>query len=228
MTQNQHTDDQRREEIRQRVINESSQAFRTQGIRNVTMDDIAHRLTMSKRTLYQLFADKQELLLACVKQHVESDDRRMAALMNHPGANVLDLLLQTIEGKLREAEEVHPCFFEDMLRYPSVMAFFDHHKHEREDAAVAFLNQGKEEGYFRPEVNFKIVYRQIILGCDRNLMNDLLKTYSRREVLANTIVPYIRGCATIKGIHIIDDFMSNHLSAALRYKAPEEEQTSRR
>lgn len=222
MTSSQPTEHSRREETRQRVISESIKAFRSQGIRNVTMDDIARKLSMSKRTLYQLFADKEQLLLACIKQYVAEDDRQWETLQKEKGTTVLSLLLLTLESKLREAEEVHPCFFEDMMRYPSVLKFFDEHKREREDEAVAFLDQGKAEGFFRPEVNFRIIYRQLMVGCNSPMTTELFNTYPHREVLANTIVPYIRGCATIEGIRLIDEFMSTRLSEKLRYHEDED------
>lgn len=45
-------------DVRKQIISVAAEMFHQQGIRSVTMDDIAHRLCMSKRTLYQIFADK--------------------------------------------------------------------------------------------------------------------------------------------------------------------------
>ena len=68
-------------DVRRRVIDAAMKAFAEKGIRSVTMDDVAHILSMSKRTLYQLFADKQDLLLACVKR---KDEERDAMLQQRP------------------------------------------------------------------------------------------------------------------------------------------------
>ena len=81
-----------REDARNSVIETATQMFHAQGIRNVTMDDIAHKLSMSKRTLYQLFTDKEDLLLACVIKH-EGDVRTHLAAIISQSANVLDFLL---------------------------------------------------------------------------------------------------------------------------------------
>ena len=62
-----------RTQARKTVLEMATKLFHTQGIKNVTMDDISHRLSMSKRTLYQLFSDKEDLLLACVKLHHERE-----------------------------------------------------------------------------------------------------------------------------------------------------------
>ena len=48
---------------RNMVVKTAMELFRVKGIKDVTMDDIAHRLKMSKRTLYELFDDKESLFL---------------------------------------------------------------------------------------------------------------------------------------------------------------------
>lgn len=52
-----------RSELRNLVLKQAAKAFFSQGIRTVHMDDIAASLSISKRTLYELFHDKQQLLL---------------------------------------------------------------------------------------------------------------------------------------------------------------------
>ena len=58
-----------REELRKRVIEEASRAFGKYGIRNVHMDNLACALSISKRTLYELFCDKEQLLLEVLIMH---------------------------------------------------------------------------------------------------------------------------------------------------------------
>ncbi|EJW89893.1 transcriptional regulator, TetR family [gut metagenome] len=54
------------DDAHRQVISVAMKAFYKKGVKSVTMDEIAHELTMSKRTLYQLFVDKEALLLACI------------------------------------------------------------------------------------------------------------------------------------------------------------------
>lgn len=70
-------------DVRKQVISVAAEMFHQQGIRSVTMDDIAHRLCMSKRTLYQIFADKESLLLACVIQHEEEVIKQLEKVYNN-------------------------------------------------------------------------------------------------------------------------------------------------
>ena len=70
------------EEHRLRVIAMASKMFFEQGIRKVRMDDVAAALTMIKRTLYEMFSDKEELLLECMK--VNQEEKMRFAL--HPSS----------------------------------------------------------------------------------------------------------------------------------------------
>lgn len=196
------------DEVKDRIIEVALQAFREKGLRNVTMDEIAHRLSMSKRTLYQLFSDKEELLLACIKKHLHDEDEWLRGIFdeNH---NVLGLLLAMFEMKMREMDNANNNFVETLVKYPKVMAFFEENNKARESEAVAFLEGGKEEGIFREGVNFHIVYNQLMRGFEQLVGSGLLDRYTHREIFVNTLVPYVRGCATIEGIRVIDDFMED-------------------
>ena len=102
-------------DVRKQIISVAAEMFHQQGIRSVTMDDIAHRLCMSKRTLYQIFADKESLLLACVIQHEEEVIKQLEEVYNNT-QNVLEFLLLVFSLKLKELNEIDPLFFEDMQK----------------------------------------------------------------------------------------------------------------
>ncbi len=94
--------------------------------------------------------------------------------------------------------------------------YFSKRNRAHEDEAVEFLNKGIEQGYFRPDVNFVIIYRQLTLGLKLSMNSRELTQFSQRELFINTVIPYIRGCATLKGIEIIDRFIDKYRSAEER------------
>jgi AcrR family transcriptional regulator len=54
-------------DYRQTIVEEAAVMFRTYGIRAVTMDMLASHLGISKRTIYEVFRDKDELLQGVLK-----------------------------------------------------------------------------------------------------------------------------------------------------------------
>lgn len=197
------------EEVRQRVITTASEAFLSHGIKSVTMDEIARTLSMSKRTLYQMFSDKDDLLLACFERRDQEKELEMQELMKHQ-SNVLEFLLTMLAGNLNEMRRVKPSFYVEITKYPKVLAYFDRkHKAEEKDA-VLFLNKGIEQGYFREDINFRIVYNQLSEGINTMGRNEVLQSFSQIELFRNTVLVYLRGCSTLKGIEMIDGFIHNY------------------
>lgn len=198
---------QQRPDVRERIVRIATEMFHQKGLRSVTMDDIAHSLTMSKRTLYQIFADKEELLLACVKQH-EQDERQWLSELAASTHNVLEFLLRLSTEKMKRADTVSHQFLEDIAKYPRVIQYIEQSKRESEDESVAFFSKGIEQGLFRKDINFRIVTRQLSSDVDTMVRNGLITEFPQNELFANTFMLYIRGCATLKGVQMIDEYLA--------------------
>lgn len=209
MTDRNNAPDDNRARLKDAVIAVAMKAFHTEGIKSVTMDDIAHRLTMSKRTLYQLFSDKEALLLACIVKH-RDDGRRIIESQPILADNILERLLAAFALKMQEMDGITPSFFEEIAKYPRVMAHFREERAGAEAEAVAFLSKGIEQGYFRPDVNFNIVCNYLFNGIDRMFADRYYESFSQRVIFMNTVITYIRGCATLKGIEMIDAFIEKY------------------
>lgn len=80
------------------------------------------------------------------------------------------------------------------------------HERQRTDA-VAFLCQGIEEGVFEPKADFEIIYDMLALMIENIFTLGLLNRHTIEKTFAATVLTYIRGCATEKGRHIIDEWL---------------------
>lgn len=201
-------------QVRSHIIEVALNLFRKQGVRNVTMDDIAHRLGMSKRTLYQIFRDKEDLVLACVQQHDAKAEAEASRLFDKAD-NVLSFIMAFMQLRIQEIDQMQPSFFADILKYQKVKVYFEQRNRKQEATAVEMLDKGKEEGFFRGDVNFHIVYNNLVGSFETLLHSPGMEHISHREIFFNTAILYIRGCTTPKGMEIVDRFMpdiGNHAS----------------
>ena len=87
--------------------------FHKQGIKQVRMDDIAKTLSISKRTLYEIFDDKETLLLKCIKRKQEMQDKYMQQF-DLSQSNVLEVVLHHYQYTIELLPHVNPAFFEDL------------------------------------------------------------------------------------------------------------------
>ncbi len=90
-----------RQELRKPVVEIATKEFHSKGVKSVTMDDVAHLLAMSKRTLYQLFNDKEDLLMACMETNVRREEEYVAELLKRTD-NVLEILMHIFRQKIQE------------------------------------------------------------------------------------------------------------------------------
>ena len=128
------------------------------GVRSISMDDIARHLSVSKKTLYQHFADKDELVLMVSQHHLAHEKLRYESITTS-SANAIEELHQISYCLRRDMEEMNPTLLFDIEKfYPRA---FDIYKDFRNkfvmQSIVKNLKQGMAEGYFRPELNPEII-----------------------------------------------------------------------
>lgn len=194
-----------------RVIDYAMTEFFQKGVRQVTMDDIAKGLQMSKRTLYQLFADKEQLIIACIEVVAEREQRLAVSLIEEQ-RNVLEIILRIAEHRLKSLESISLEYIVDITRYKSVMEYIEMARAESIKRAVNFFKQGSDAGLFRTDVNFDIVMNSMVQKIDYATRTHTARNYSARECFINETLFHLRGCCTYKGIELIDNFIE-------RYKA---------
>lgn len=189
-----------------RVIDYATKEFFAKGVRQVTMDDIAKGLQMSKRTLYQLFADKEQLIIACIEVLAEKESNLAWSLIEQH-FNVLEVTLRIIEYRLKMMSHISYQYIADIKRYKSVSEYIHLTREESIKRACNFLNQGKEQGLFRADVNFYIVMHSMMLQVDNLITQQDLKAFSPQECFINIGLFHLRGCCTPLGIELIDTFL---------------------
>ncbi len=193
-------------EQRAKIIETAANAFRSKGIKAVTMDDVAHLMGMSKRTLYQIFRDKESLLLA-VMEDVARRHRTRTLELRQQTSNVLEILLISFEERMAEQGKVCPDFFDGIEKYPRIKSYTA--KMRNRDALLArnFLETGIEQGIFRTDIDFEIVFA-FLQNCTEMLVSkEFMKMHSLSHIFANSLLIVIRGCATAKGVEMIDSYL---------------------
>jgi AcrR family transcriptional regulator len=121
------------------------------------MDDISRHLTVSKKTLYQHFADKEELVAMVSKMHIESNIREFDEL-HKQSENAIEELARISVHMRKNMENMNPSMFLDLQKYhPTGWKQWLDHKHNFiHQSVMRNLKQGIAEGFFRSEVNPEI------------------------------------------------------------------------
>lgn len=204
---NDNTQTNYRHDLKQKILRNSMREFLNKGVRSVKMDDIAKKLGISKRTLYEIYSNKEELLLECVRLHEEEYDKHISAYASEGGHNVIDIIIEFYKCKIGNLSDVTPQFFQQLCKYDNVMHFLESKQDEREKHALSFFQQGVREGFFRSDVDFQIVMRMGTASMEMLANDKSYGTYTLRYVLHNVIFIIIRGLCTEQGIKKLDAFL---------------------
>lgn len=171
--------------------------FYQHGIRKVKMDDIAKRLRISKRTVYEIYADKEDLLLEVLQRSDEANRLKMKRL-DVPGTNVIDIIILFFKQKAEEISRINPVFFEDMQRYPKLLEFFRKRRKRQGVGTQDFIRRGIDEGYFLTDINFDLVVMVADASVQFIMSNYLYKKYNFKELLRTFMLFYITRYMHIK------------------------------
>lgn len=200
-----------------RVIDFATTEFFTKGVKQVTMDDIAKGLQMSKRTLYQLFADKEQLIIACIEVLTESEHMLAQTLINQKH-NVLEIILRIIEHRLKRLGIVSIEYVTEVKRYNAVREYVKIAQEESINRAEKIYKIGIDQGLFRDDVNIKLLMECLYLRMNDNYSPTVINKYSIEDCFINIGLFHLRGCCTPLGIELIDKFLE-------RYRNNEQQET---
>lgn len=200
-----------------RIVAQAMQMFVSEGIKSVRMDDIARQLGVSKRTLYELFGDKESLLYLAMEHWFEC--KRLERERAGAGAgNVLEAMFRVLDCVLNDSESIHRVLNSLRKFYPAV-----YDRLMSEGAAKSrrdlrqMLERGIADGLFVAAINIElaisVLYYTASAVTDRK---DLLLPdgMSEREAYLQVVSTFFRGISTPEGLRLVDDYRKRYVSPA--------------
>jgi AcrR family transcriptional regulator len=146
------------QDIKDRIIQGAAELFLKYGVRSVSMDDVARHLSVSKKTLYQYFADKDEMVTMVVVHHMEKDTKQYDGF-HQTAKNAIEELVKISACMKRDFQKLHPSLLFDLQKFHAKAwsVWMGHKEVHIKDSIVRNLKQGIEEGFFRPEINVEVL-----------------------------------------------------------------------
>lgn len=181
--------------------------FRTYGIRAVTMDMLASQLGISKRTIYEVFSDKEELLKGVLKWMVEKQHDVMTSVLNE-SENTIEAIFRMLDLMMDHFQKMSPAFQMDMKRL-----HIDLKKNPGELVDLPYFSnnsdiliRGIREGVFRDDIDVEITSKCLLevarVTNDRNVFPP--DYFENKDVIRSFYINYLRGISTQKGLDLIN------------------------
>ncbi|MCA1756870.1 MAG: TetR/AcrR family transcriptional regulator [Bacteroidales bacterium] len=193
--------------IKERIIEETCSLFTRYGIRAVTMDTIASQMGISKRTIYENFCDKDDLVLS-VMTWMGTENMKTIKKLEEESETVIHLSFKVIEMVGSMMERFNPLIFEDLRKYHHLVEKNTERLRIQDNIALSrpFVTRGIREGFFRPDINPDLINRALhavfqLTGDFNHFPRELFR---RDEVVRSVYLNYLRGISTRAGIELID------------------------
>ena len=198
-----------RTELKQRVIQVALNEFRVQGIKAVRMDDLASQIGISKRTLYEMFKDKEELLMDCLLYSNQREKERVNDIRSK-SKNVLEVILGVFLYSIEMLHETNKLFFEDIKKYPAAYKLVQEVRNSDSKEKMAFFRQGVEQGIFRADINYPIVNELVKQQFNLLVNTDFFSHHPFLDVYESIMFTYLRGISTVEGARMLEMFIKEY------------------
>ena len=198
-----------------RIKQKAHELFMQYGLRSISMDDIATSLGISKKTIYQYFADKDELVDAVVDVEFRKNesiceyDRSNSKNAVHEIFMAMDMLVQMFSS-------MNPSLVFDMQKYYP-KAFQKFHKHKNDylyNVIRDNIIRGVSEELYRPELKIDIIARfrveSIMIPFNPEFYTKL--KYNLAEIEEEFILHFIFGMASLKGYKMIVKYQQERIN----------------
>lgn len=199
-----------RTSLKDKILDSAIALFHERGVKAVKMDDIANCLSISKRTLYEIYDNKEDLLFECVKTSFEHSEKELHESVENAD-NVMDILLRIYRLKMNLLRKTHPSFYCELEKYPKILEYFEKQDGKRRAQQMDFIKRGIREGYFRNDVNYDLILDLFDVSNRYIISNYNSLNYSMEQLSYNLVFVFLRGFCTLIGVEILDKFLDEDI-----------------
>jgi len=192
-----------------RILFKARDLMLRNGVKHVTMDDIANQLGMSKKTIYQFYKDKDALVMAVVNFELEEQSSKCQRTQD-TADNAVHEMFMLLEDIQQMFKNMNPMTMNEIAKYyPEAFARIQNHKDEFMHQIIKTnLIKGIEQGVYRKEIDPEIlsIYR---LETSFVPFNPQLYPFSKFDigkVTLQIIENFIYGVMSLKGIELMEKY----------------------
>jgi AcrR family transcriptional regulator len=192
---------------KQQIIQEAKAMFMRYGIKSVSMDDIARKMGVSKKTLYLHLENKAELISLILEEKLQEEKRVMATLRDN-ASNAIQEILNISDFIVATLREMPPMIIYDLQKYyQSTWRVFDEkYKAHIHKTILENVKWGVKDGYYRREIDPDIITK-FYVGKAMVVVDDEMfpaQNYDCDVLFQEHIEYHVHGIATPKGLEIFN------------------------
>lgn len=190
------------EGLRDRILLTANELFMRYGFRSVSMDDIARELGISKKTIYQYYQEKEELVRGIFRQH-QSQWLKNADHIKSSSVDALEELLLFTDQVRQQLATINPSVLFDLYKYHrSVWNEWSEYKNNiARRHVIETLERGMREGFFRSDLDPAIMAVMRMEQIEMSFNDHVFpaSAFAIQNVHAQLFDHFLQGILTEKG-----------------------------
>lgn len=199
-------------EPKEKILAEAEALFMKYGFKSITMDDIARELGISKKTLYQYFEDKNDLVNQAIENHIHCDKQNCCKILDK-NFDPIDFLFEMSKSITDNHRKVNVAVLFDLKKY------FKPAWDKMENFKSVFINEqmlanivkGKELGLYRDDINTELTAKLYVHSIEFMMRPELYQDISTDfYFIHQEIIKYhLRAICTEKGLKKLNKILEN-------------------
>ncbi len=191
---------------KEKILLQASLLFIRFGVKSITMDEIASKIGISKKTLYQHADNKADLIQQVIRQHSEQE-RCIGAAIRNKSLNAIDEVVGMVGYATELLRQFSPNLVHELQKYyPESWSIVNtlHNDHIFNDIK-ANLERGIREGLYRSDFNVLIITKlyvaQTLHIIDESIFPN--KEFAAEQVLKEFVMYHLQGIVSPKGAALL-------------------------
>lgn len=202
------------DQLKIRIAEEARKQFQSYGLKRVTMSDIAEQLGISKKTLYNVFSNKKELIEFSLAYHMEEDSNFIEGVgaLDKDGVFKLAKIFTFFYERMRA---INPSVFMDMKKfYPEVWEKYECHKEGCfHDTLIKVIKQGCSEGYFYQDIDVEMLVIMRMWQAEVAFDSSIFPhdRFPLVKLQLEFFKHFIRGISSPEGVKLLDHYLEEFI-----------------
>lgn len=194
------------------ILRTAFELLKENGFKAMTMDSVAKKLRMSKRTLYELFQNKNDLILQALQFHHLEHSKQCRALFE-TSENVIEGLVKILRLHNESVKGINIEFFHDMDRlYPELRKDYDKRRQEMVKNMQITFQAGVKQGVFLENINYEVMTQILMLQMEsiKRMERNFTKDLTLGEIIDTVMLCFVRSIASAKGLELLEAYISQY------------------
>jgi len=194
------------------ILSSAQELFFKKGIRNVTLDEIASKLKISKKTIYEQFENKDEIVFELVKSHLKHHKEVIEKLIEKSD-NIIEETLSIVQCSSEMMNHINPVLFEELQTlYPKAWNYLEEFKKTFiMQTLIKGLEKGQKQGLIRKDINIKLMAYLRLLQINLLFQTNILKEFdiTFNELQNQLTKQFLYSITTDKGRKILEKYIQH-------------------